>query len=145
MLKQREDGVYLCIMCETPVPGYVPQMCCSGIECSCMGLPTEPPLCSVECGESLYHPKEKQHKRRGEEIIMAVAEAAIERMNDPKNVKKGDWNLVYFDNLLEYLEEEIGEFLGAPIDNVLDEAGDVLAYLAMICDKLGVIEKRGKQ
>lgn len=26
-------------------------MCCSGYECGCMGLPTEPPFCSEECYE----------------------------------------------------------------------------------------------
>ena len=25
------------------------QMCCSGHECSCMGKPVEPPVCSDEC------------------------------------------------------------------------------------------------
>ena len=24
-------------------------MCCSGRECGCMGMPTEPPVCSIEC------------------------------------------------------------------------------------------------
>lgn len=25
------------------------QMCCSGFDCGCMGLPVEPPVCSNEC------------------------------------------------------------------------------------------------
>ena len=24
-------------------------MCCSGHDCGCMGMPTEPPVCSKEC------------------------------------------------------------------------------------------------
>ncbi len=26
-----------------------PKMCCDGRECGCMGMPTEPPVCSEEC------------------------------------------------------------------------------------------------
>lgn len=59
VIKQRDDVVYLCIMCGEPVPEYEPQMCCDGKECACMGLPIEPPLCSFECGEKLYHPEAK--------------------------------------------------------------------------------------
>ena len=25
------------------------QLCCSGFECGCMGLPVEPPVCSEKC------------------------------------------------------------------------------------------------
>lgn len=34
-----------CMKCSTRVHDYVPH-CCTGIECGCMGLPIEPPLCS---------------------------------------------------------------------------------------------------
>ncbi len=42
-----------CIICGKDVPDYEPEMCCSGWECGCLGLPLEPPLCSIECGEAL--------------------------------------------------------------------------------------------
>jgi len=25
------------------------QMCCSGVDCNCMGLPIDPPVCSQKC------------------------------------------------------------------------------------------------
>lgn len=42
-----------CIMCDAPVDDYEPQMCCDGHMCGCMGMPIEPPLCSIECTEKL--------------------------------------------------------------------------------------------
>lgn len=42
-----------CVVCDIEVHDYVPEWCCNGHECGCMGLPIEPPLCSVECGEKL--------------------------------------------------------------------------------------------
>ncbi len=38
-----------CIICGKEVPDYEPKMCCSGRECGCLGLPTEPCVCSQEC------------------------------------------------------------------------------------------------
>ena len=43
----------LCVICQKPVPDYVPEYCCSGEGCGCLGLPIEPPLCSKECGNKL--------------------------------------------------------------------------------------------
>lgn len=31
--------------------GYKLKGCCSGLDCGCMGLPTDPPFCSEQCGE----------------------------------------------------------------------------------------------
>ena len=42
-----------CLICGKPVPDYVPQFCCSGRECGCMGLPTEPCVCSDRCWQAL--------------------------------------------------------------------------------------------
>lgn len=36
----------LCDVCRTEIEV---NMCCSGLECGCMGLPEEPPVCSKEC------------------------------------------------------------------------------------------------
>jgi len=34
-----------------------PITCCSGQGCGCMGLPIEPPVCSIECLKVLYNNK----------------------------------------------------------------------------------------
>lgn len=39
-----------CDICGTEIEV---QMCCSGRECGCMGLPVEPPVCSEECYDKL--------------------------------------------------------------------------------------------
>lgn len=47
-----------CIVCDTDVPDYEPEYCCRYISinspCGCMGLPIEPPLCSLECAEKVF-------------------------------------------------------------------------------------------
>ncbi len=43
-----------CIICGKEVPDYEPEMCCSGNECGCLGVPIEPCLCSVRCGNALF-------------------------------------------------------------------------------------------
>lgn len=42
-----------CLICGKPVEDYEPEMCCSGFECGCMGVPTNPCLCSKECSKAL--------------------------------------------------------------------------------------------
>ena len=39
------------------------QMCCSGSECGCMGMPVDPPVCSEEC-EKIYMVKLKNEKTK---------------------------------------------------------------------------------
>lgn len=44
-----------CFICKQPVEGYEPVYCCSGHECGCFGLPTEPPLCDKpECVQRVF-------------------------------------------------------------------------------------------
>ena len=43
-----------CIICGKPVEDYNPKMCCDGFECGCMGQPTEPCVCSKECGDAVF-------------------------------------------------------------------------------------------
>lgn len=38
-----------CMACNVRFEGEEPQMCCSGIDCGCMGLPIEPVVCSDKC------------------------------------------------------------------------------------------------
>ena len=42
-----------CEICGKPVPDYVPQYCCSGDECGCLGLPIEPCVCGDACWAAL--------------------------------------------------------------------------------------------
>jgi hypothetical protein len=42
-----------CMTCGNQFMGPEPVMCCSGIECGCMGLPSEPVVCSKECYDNL--------------------------------------------------------------------------------------------
>lgn len=37
-----------CQICDTPIEIH---LCCTGRDCGCVGLPTEPPVCSNECFE----------------------------------------------------------------------------------------------
>ena len=48
---------YNCWGCEKDLIDYNPQMCCSGRECGCIGLPTNPPFCNPEC-YSIYKLKQ---------------------------------------------------------------------------------------
>jgi hypothetical protein len=43
-----------CEICGEPLgPDYKPAMCCSGFECGCRGMPTNPPICSQACWEKM--------------------------------------------------------------------------------------------
>lgn len=44
---------YPCLICRKPVLDFEPQMCCSGWECGCMGMPTNPCVCSDKCWDAL--------------------------------------------------------------------------------------------
>jgi len=45
----RSVSAYRCEICGAEVPEYKVQICCSGVDCACMGLPIEPCVCSDEC------------------------------------------------------------------------------------------------
>ena len=42
-----------CMVCSKDFKGEPPIMCCSGIDCGCLGLPIEPIVCSKECYDNL--------------------------------------------------------------------------------------------
>ncbi len=45
----------ICIVCKEEVKNYKPKYCCNGQDCSCRGLPIEPPLCdNKKCQERIY-------------------------------------------------------------------------------------------
>lgn len=48
--KGKEVHVELsCMVCGATFMGPKPQMCCSGRDCGCMGMPIDPIVCSKEC------------------------------------------------------------------------------------------------
>lgn len=47
-----------CMVCGKEFWGKEPTMCCSGRECGCMGMPTEPIVCSEECYDKLMNKQE---------------------------------------------------------------------------------------
>jgi hypothetical protein len=49
----KEQVLLDCMVCGTEFTGDKPQMCCSGMECGCMGMPTEPIICSESCFDKL--------------------------------------------------------------------------------------------
>jgi len=55
-----------CVVCEAPVDDYEPQICCSGHMCGCMGMPSEPPICSSECFERLMGSMREEEQPNGE-------------------------------------------------------------------------------
>ena len=40
------------------------QMCCSGDQCGCMGMPVDPPVCSAECYDTYMNNKQKYKDER---------------------------------------------------------------------------------
>ena len=62
-----------CMICNKELPDYEPQMCCSGQDCTCQGLPIEPPICSNECWDILINKKKSiPQKRKGAMFIRPV-------------------------------------------------------------------------
>lgn len=89
--------------------------------------------------------------RRGEVEIKSLAEAAIERLNDPKNAQKGDWKEEAILALCDGLDEETRELFDAiyqyranPCEEtrqrVREEAGDVVNEVMFLADKCGALE-----
>ena len=42
-----------CMVCGKDFQGEEPKMCCSGMDCGCIGMPIEPVVCSYECYDKL--------------------------------------------------------------------------------------------
>lgn len=53
-----------CLICWKPVPDYEPEVCCGGHECGCMGMPTNPCVCSDKCGYALFDSRGSYEERR---------------------------------------------------------------------------------
>lgn len=79
-----------CIVCSKQFD-FDPKMCCSGRECGCMGLPTEPQVCSAECFDTAYPPY-----NFNEEEILAAADSLdqeeIEKYAKLENLILGNKN-----------------------------------------------------
>lgn len=55
ILKWEKKNAEPCLICRKPVLGYLPEMCCSGRDCGCMGVPTNPCICSDQCATALLN------------------------------------------------------------------------------------------
>lgn len=55
--KDRKEVELTCMVCGSKFMGPEPKMCCNGRDCGCMGLPTEPIVCSKECYEKGIPPQ----------------------------------------------------------------------------------------
>jgi hypothetical protein len=83
----------ICMVCGEDL-GYEPQMCCSGHQCGCMGMPVDPPICSKECHE------EWDWKRELETIIGgSFYWIKVKRFQEPKEMDNPkaiiDWKFAY--------------------------------------------------
>lgn len=49
------DSDWLCMICQRPIPDYVPEYCCVGLsnDCYCLGYPIYPPVCSDVCNKAM--------------------------------------------------------------------------------------------
>lgn len=88
-------------------------------------------------------------ERRGEREVKRFAEAMIEKLNEPKNLEKGNWVNCSFAHLQKRLLEEIKELEDviekwwdddASEEEVLKECADVANFAMMIADKVGALE-----
>ena len=94
----------------------------------------------------------KNIKRRGEDEIRSLAEAALTQLNLPKNVVKGDWkeeadwNVLYrklVEEVLELYEVVRKYHSNSNLDTrqrVREEAGDVVNMVMMLADKCEALE-----
>lgn len=90
-------------------------------------------------------------ERRGEKQINVLAEAAINKLNTPKNVAKGGWKECTDEYLFGKMMEETDELVQAVYEyranptpenreRVRDEAADVVNYAMMVADNCGALK-----
>lgn len=81
-----------CMICGGEL-GYEPQMCCSGRDCGCMGMPVDPPICSDECWARFAQINEMKG------IIHGYSWIKVKRYVEPKEVSDPtaivDWKYAY--------------------------------------------------
>jgi len=60
LIHKHKLNIICCVECEKIVGDWEPNMCCSGRDCGCLGLPTNPPICdSDECYEKFMNKYKK--------------------------------------------------------------------------------------
>lgn len=85
-----------CLICRKPVPDYVPQMCCDGVMCGCMGQPTNPCVCSDACADAVFDINgsfEDRRVRHGIQLWQAPRRIQLRRVRGwkmPANTLKVD-------------------------------------------------------
>jgi hypothetical protein len=74
-----------CLICKKPVPDYIPQMCCDGRECGCMGMPVNPCICSDQCYDAVMNgigkPFDERRKDAGIEIYNSAQKEGYDNTN----------------------------------------------------------------
>lgn len=43
-------------------------ICCNAYDCGCMGLPTEPPVCSLKCYNTFFSKEYREEKTKNKQI-----------------------------------------------------------------------------
>lgn len=74
-----KEVLLTCIVCGERFMGPEPVMCCNGRDCGCMGIPTEPIVCSKECYEKGF-PQQK-----GDTGVPVIGDATTTQL--PVNVE----------------------------------------------------------
>lgn len=92
-----DEIIYKCITCGEPLPDYVPLMCCSGRDCGCMGLPSEPPVCSSECLDIEFNKHNQDIKNEVKVILDKIFD---------ENTKMKDKNTFLLLSLDEMIKEK---------------------------------------
>ena len=62
--KPCDNLISKCLICEKPVPDYIPEFCCDGPDCACYGRPIHPCVCSDECEAALLNHIGKSFEER---------------------------------------------------------------------------------
>lgn len=73
---------YCCMTCGEPLEDYEPKMCCDGRECGCMGMPTEPPVCSSLCWDLYVKSRDLRGILKGYGWINVPQYTTVERSDD---------------------------------------------------------------
>lgn len=72
-VEQLENSGDYCLICQKWVPDYIPERCCNGSDCGCMGQPVNPCVCSKRCSDALSNgigkPMDQRRINAGIELV----------------------------------------------------------------------------
>jgi Uncharacterized conserved protein len=113
-----------CLICRNPVECYEPQYCCGGHDCTCMGQPVDPCICSDACMKALFSVEAKGSRgnyeaRRiahGIELWEPELKIITSHVFPPIPIRTRDW-MAYIDGL----EEEGTHGYGATEEEAIND------------------------